>query len=84
MHVHMMSAPGGGGCPPKADSSSDKLRECDSYMWEGVKKSDNVADVICKWNLMEYTVQVKHTWCMKEVSFYYIPNNTWPNTSDNI
>ena len=48
MHVHMMSAPGGGGCPPKADSSSDKLRECDSYMWEGVKKSDNVADVICK------------------------------------
>ena len=32
----MMSALGGG--PPKADDSTDKLRECDSDRGEGVKK----------------------------------------------
>ena len=32
----MMSALGGG--PPKADDSTDKLRECDSDREEGVKK----------------------------------------------
>ena len=41
-HVHMMSALGGG--PPKADDSTDKMRECDSDKGEGDKKS---ADVIC-------------------------------------
>ena len=29
-HVHMMSALGGGGGSPKADNSTDKLRECDT------------------------------------------------------
>ena len=46
-HVHMMSTLGGG--PPKADDSTDKLQECDSDKGEGVKKSENFADVICTW-----------------------------------
>ena len=45
----MMSALGGG--PPKADDSTDKLRECDSDKGGGVKKSENFADVICTWPL---------------------------------
>ena len=34
-HAHMMSALGGGGGSPKADDSTDKLRECDSEKGEG-------------------------------------------------
>ena len=34
----MMSALGGGGGPQKADSSTDKLRGCDSDKWGGGKK----------------------------------------------
>ena len=38
----------GGGVTPKADDSTDKLRECDSDKGgEGVRKSENFADVIC-------------------------------------
>ena len=33
-----MSALGGGGGPPKADDSTDKLRECDSDKGEKVKQ----------------------------------------------
>ena len=43
----MMSALVGG--PPKADGSTDKLRECDCDKGQdGVKKSENFADVIFK------------------------------------
>ena len=42
----MMSVLGGG--PPKVDDRTDKLRECDSGKGrEGVRKSENFADVIC-------------------------------------
>ena len=48
----MMSALGLGGGPPKADYSTDKLRECDSDKGECVKKSENFADVICTFPLV--------------------------------
>ena len=44
----MMSAVGGGGGTLVADNSADQLCECDSDMGGGVKKSENVADVIYK------------------------------------
>ena len=46
----MMSALGGGRGSPKADDSTDKLRECDSDKGGGgggFKKSKKFADVIC-------------------------------------
>ena len=54
----MMSAMGGGkGVPPKADDSTDKLRECDNVKGEGITKTENFADVICT---CHFTVQVRH------------------------
>ena len=43
----MMSALGGGSPKKQTTYSTDKLRECDSDKGEGVKKSENFADVLC-------------------------------------
>ena len=51
-HEHMMSTLGGGGDTPKADKSTDKLRECDSDKGGGGAKPENTADVICTCPLM--------------------------------
>ena len=42
----MTSAVGGGGGTPKSDKITDKFSECDSDKGEGVKKSNNFADVL--------------------------------------
>ena len=44
----MMSTFGGGGGTPKADESTDKLRECDNDKEGGVQKSENFDEVICR------------------------------------
>ena len=36
------------GGTPKADKGTDKLRECDSDKWEGVKTTSDYADVMCE------------------------------------
>ena len=43
----MMSALGGGGGSPKADNSTDKLRECDSDKGGGGQKIQKFGDFIC-------------------------------------
>ena len=44
----------GEGVTPKADKSTDMLREHDSDKGEGVQESKNFAVVICGWSLIFY------------------------------
>ena len=62
----MMSALGGGS--PKADDSTDKFLECDSDKGEGVKKSENFADVICTCPLVRHIDNVHLLLRRREIS----------------
>ena len=49
-HSHMTSALRERGVGPKADKSTDRLRDCDSNKGRGIENPEHFADVIFEWS----------------------------------